>query len=128
MVKCLFILLLSHICFASVGQKADSTRKEYLAVLTLTEKFKNEKSWTEKEQAITGEHFQRLLKYKTEGIVVLAGRTAYDVNNPAMMGLVIFYAKDDASALEFMLDDPAVKNNIMLVKVHPYGIAINKCE
>ena len=128
MVKCFFILLLSFISYAAFGQKADSTRKEYLGVLTLTEKYKDEKNWTEKEQAITGEHFQRLLKYKTEGIVVLAGRTQYDLNNPDMMGLVIFYAKDDAAALQYMLDDPAVKNKIMLVKVHPYSIAINKFE
>lgn len=128
MTKCFFILLLCSVCFASSGQKGDSTRKEYLAVLTLTEKYKNEKSWTEKEQTITGEHFQRLLKYKTDGIVVLAGRTRYDLNNPAMMGVVIFYAKDEATALQFMHDDPAVKNKIMLVKVHPYEIAINKCE
>jgi hypothetical protein len=31
---------------------------------------------------------------KQEGIVV-AGRTQLESNDPAMMGLVIFYAKDD---------------------------------
>ncbi len=128
MVKCFFILLLSFFSYATFGQKADTTRKEYLGMLTLAEKYKDEKNWTEKEQTITGEHFQRLLKYKTEGIVVLAGRTQYDLNNPAMMGLVIFYAKDDAAALQFVQDDPAVKNKIMLVKVHPYSIALSKCE
>jgi uncharacterized protein YciI len=127
MTKYSFILLLL-VSYASFGQKADSTRKEYLGVLTLTEKYKDEKIWTEKEKAIVGEHFQRLLKYKTDGIVVLAGRTQYDLNNPDMMGLVIFYAKDDASALQFMLDDPAVKNKIMMTKVHPYSIALNKCD
>ena len=40
------------------------------------------------------------------------------------MGLVIFYAKDDKEALQFMMDDPAVKNKIMLAKAHPYGIAL----
>jgi hypothetical protein len=28
------------------------------------------------------------------------------------------------TAMQFMSDDPAVKNKIMLVKVHPYNIAI----
>jgi len=60
--------------------------------------------------------------------VVLAGRTELPLNNPEMMGLVIFYAKDEKEALQFMMDDPAVKNKIMLAKVHPYGLAISKCQ
>jgi len=128
MTKFFFILLLSLISYASFGQKADSTRKEYLGVLTLTEKYKNEKNWTDKDQAFVSEHFQRLLKMKGEGIVILAGRTQYDLNNADMMGLIIFYADDDNAAEKFMQDDPAVKNKIMLAKVHPYSIAVNKCN
>jgi hypothetical protein len=45
-----------------------------------------------------------------------------------MMGLVIFLAKDDAAAQIFMQEDPAVKNGIMLAKVHPYAIAVSLCE
>ena len=45
-----------------------------------------------------------------------------------MMGLVIFYARDEKEALQFMLDDPAVKAKIMQAKVHPYGLAISKCQ
>ena len=71
---------------------------------------------------------QRLLKKKEEGIVVLAGRTQVEMNDPNLMGLVVFYAKDDKEALQFMMDDPAVKNNIMRVKVLPYGIAISECK
>ena len=71
---------------------------------------------------------QRLLKKKEEGIVVLAGRTELPLNNTDMMGLVIFYAKDEKEALQFMLDDPAVKAKIMQAKVHPYGLAIIKCQ
>jgi len=41
---------------------------------------------------------------------------------------VIFYAKDDNEALQFMMNDPAVKNKIMVTKVHPYSIALNKCN
>ena len=44
------------------------------------------------------------------------------------MGLDIFNAKDEKEALQFMMDDPAVKNKIMLAKVHPYGLAITKCQ
>jgi len=123
----LFILICisGHSIFA---QQKDSTRKEFLGVLTLSEKYKDEKNWTAADQAIVGEHFQRLIKYKNEGTIVLAGRTDYETNNPDMMGLVIFYAKDLKEAQQFMMDDPAVKNKIMLVKAHPYSIALNKCE
>jgi len=125
-------LVLVFACFITVQALAQDTTKTkknvYLGVLTLSEKFKDEKNWTAGEQAIVGEHFQRLIKKKDEGVVVLAGRTELPLNNPEMMGLVIFYAKDDKEALQFMMDDPAVKAKIMLTKVHPYGLAVSKCQ
>ena len=75
-----------------------------------------------------GEHFQRLIKKKNEGVVILAGRTQTELNNTEGMGLVIFYAKDEKEALQFMMEDPAVKNKIMKIKVLPYSIALNKCD
>jgi uncharacterized protein YciI len=68
------------------------------------------------------------MKKKEEGIVVFAGRTELPLDNPDMMGLVVFYAKDEKEAQQFMNDDPAVKAKIMLVKVHPYGLAVSKCQ
>lgn len=123
-------LILVFACFITIQAFAqDSTKKNaYLGVLTLSEKYKDEKNWAKGDQAIVGEHFQRLVKKKEEGIVVLAGRTELPLNNPDMMGLVIFYAKDDKEALQFMMDDPAVKSKIMQTKVHPYGLAVSKCQ
>jgi uncharacterized protein len=119
-------------CLIVIGASAQDTTKakskSYLGILTLTNKYRDEKNWTQNDQAIVGEHFQRLVKYKDEGVVVLAGRTELALSNPEMMGLVIFYAKDDNGALRFMMDDPAVKNKIMQTKVHPYGIAVIKCD
>jgi uncharacterized protein len=128
MKKILFTIgcLISISCFAQDSSK--TKLKQYLGVLTLAEKYKDEKNWSQTDQGIVGQHFQRLVKYKNEGIVVLAGRTQYDLNNADMMGLVIFNAKDDAAAQQFMQEDPAVKNNIMLAKVHPYDIAVTKCN
>jgi YCII-related domain. len=63
-----------------------------------------------------------------EGVVLLAGRTQLETNDPDMMGLVIFYAKDEKEAADFMMNDPAVKNKIMLAKVLPYGIAVGACK
>jgi uncharacterized protein YciI len=101
---------------------------QWLGILTLADKYKDAKNWTKTDEAITGEHFQRLVKMKNEGVVLLAGRTQLDLNDAGMMGLVIFYAKDEKEAMQFMQDDPAVKNKIMLAKVVPYSVAVNKCE
>jgi uncharacterized protein YciI len=125
--KILFILMLFCASLSLFAQQ-DSTKKQYLGVLTLTEKYKNEKNWGKADEAIVGEHFKRLVKYKEQGIVILAGRTDYETNNPDMMGLVIFYSKNDKEAFQFMMEDPAVKNKIMLARVHPYSVAISKCE
>ena len=127
--KKLILPLACFITMHAMGQ--DSTKvkmKEWLWVLTLTEKYTEEKNWTKNDEDFVGEHFQRLTKMKNEGVVVLAGRTLTELNNTEGMGLVIFYAKDEKEALQFMIDDPAVKNKIMLARVLPYGIAINKCN
>ena|SRR5687768_784215 len=98
-----FLTFLSVTAFA----QKDTTQKEYLGVLTLTEKYQDAKNWGKTDEAIVGEHFQRLKKFKSEGKVLLAGRTSYETDNPDMMGLVIFYAKDDKEALQCMIYDPA---------------------
>lgn len=128
MKKCCFIIA----CFISIHTLAqDSTKskpKEWLGVLTLTDKFKTETNWTQQDQATVGEHFQRLVKMKEAGIVALAGRMELSLSDPEMKGLVIFYAKDEKEANQFMQDDPAVKGKMMQAKVYPYSIAVNKCQ
>jgi uncharacterized protein len=109
----------------------DSTKvnpKQWLGILTLEEKYKDEKNWAKEDEAIVGAHFQRLVKMNKEGVVMLAGRTQLETNDPNMMGLVIFYAKDEKEAEEFMMSDPAVKNKIMKAKVLPYGVAVGSCK
>lgn len=123
--------LLTLICVLFALQNSAQEKQktpQWLGILTLADKYKDEKNWTKQDEAITGEHFQRLVKMKNEGIVLLAGRTQLDLADPTMMGLVIFYAKDEKEAIQFMQDDPAVKNKIMLVKVVPYAVAVSKCE
>ena len=122
--------LLTLICLLFVLQIAaqDKTKTpQWLGILTLADKYKDAKNWTKTDEAITGEHFQRLLKLKSEGIIILAGRTQLELNDPGMMGLVIF-AKDEKEAMQLMQDDPAVKNKIMLAKVVSYSVAVNKCD
>ena len=127
--KKIILVLLVFMVQPSFAQDTTAIKmKEWLGVLTLTEKYKDEKNWLQQDQVIVSDHFKRLVKFKNEGVVVLAGRTQLATNDPDMQGLVIFYAKDDKEALQFMMDDPAVKNNIMQFKLHPYSIALNKCD
>lgn len=126
--KKLIMFLCCTIALQAAGQ--DTTRiklKEYPGVLTLSEKYRDEKNRGKEEQAIVGEHFQRLVKLKNESVVILAGRTQLETADPAMMGLAICRAKDDKEAEELMMNDPAVKHKIMLAKVYPYGIAVSTC-
>lgn len=125
--KQLLVLLCLLFALQSTAQEKTKT-PQWLGILTLTEKYKDEKNWGKADETIVGEHFQRLIKLKTDGVVILAGRTQLETSDPGMMGLVIFYAKDEKEAQQLMLDDPAVKNKIMLAKVVPYGVAINKCD
>ena len=123
------LLILICLFFVLQAQAQENSKpKQWLGILTLADKYKDPKNWTNADEAITGEHFQRLIKMKNEGVVILAGRTQLELADPGMMGLVIFYAKHEKEAMQFMQDDPAVKNKIMLVKVVPYGVAVNKCE
>lgn len=123
--------LLTILCFFFAIQlcaQEKTKTPQWLGILTLTEKYKDEKNWSKADETIVGEHFQRLVKLKTDGVVILAGRTQLETSDPGMMGLVIFYAKDEKEAQQLMQDDPAVKNKIMLAKVVPYAVAINKCD
>lgn len=113
---------------ALIAPPKEDKGKQWLGILTLTSKFQDDKNWTASDQAIVSEHFKRLVKLNKEGKVILAGRTQLATNDPNMMGLVIFYAKDEKEANNFMQNDPAVKNKIMLAKVLPYGIAVGNFE
>lgn len=127
--KKLIVFIFCCIAMQVAGQDSTKSKlKQYLGVLTLEEKYKDEKNWGAPEQGIVGEHFQRLVKLQQEGVVILAGRTQLETNDPAMMGLVIFYAKDDKEADALMKNDPAVKNKIMLANVYPYAVAVGKCR
>ncbi len=125
------IFLLICILTAATSFSQDTTKlkpKQWLGVLTLAPKFQDERNWTTADQAIVGEHFKRLVQMNIEGVVLLAGRTQLETNDPDMMGMVIFYAKDEKEAADFMMNDPAVKSKIMLAKVLPYGIAVGGCK
>lgn len=72
------------------------------------------------DQAMT-DHYQYLQRAINEGNALLAGPCLDDT-----FGLVIFHAANDQEAQQFMLEDPSVKNNVMLAELHPFNISLLK--
>lgn len=120
----LFLLIFAFNAFSFLAQTGDTSPKQFLYKVTLSKKYHKDANWTDKDKQLVGEHFERLKKATDEGKVILAGRT--DEANDKTFGIVIFYAKDEAEAKEFMLGDPAVKAGIMKATLHPYNVALMK--
>lgn len=117
-------LLLSVFALTITAQTNDAKPKQFLYKVTLSKKYHKDANWTDKDKQLVGEHFERLKTATDEGKVILAGRT--DEANDKTFGIVIFYAKNEAEAKEFMLSDPAVKAGIMKATLHPYSVALIK--
>lgn len=96
--------------------------RHFLIVLRLVPRLHDEKSWTDADKAVVGQHFKRLQAAVATGQVLLAGRTEEPLEKT--FGLVVFSAADEAAAREFMLGDPCVAQGVMTSTLHPYGLAL----
>ena len=123
-----FIFLLLTVIVSAQTETAGSAAKQYLCILTLSEKYKDENNWDAETSRVVGLHFNRLKKNTEEGKVTLVGRTIYPEDDPNMFGMVIFYAANDDEANKFIQEDPAVQNNIMLAKVHPLNVILKSSK
>lgn len=74
---------------------------------------------TELEVITMEKHFQYLKQAAEAGIVVLAGPCLDDT-----FGIIILHAEDDQNAQSFMLNDPSVKENVMMAELHPLRISL----
>lgn len=59
----------------------------YMYTLQVVPALLNQDNWTEKENRIIEEHFQRLKQFRDEGIVIFAGRVS--TMDPEGFGIVI---------------------------------------
>jgi len=96
--------------------------KEYLYQLKLIQRLKDESAWTEKDEAIVGEHFQRLVELRDQGVVLLAGKT--DREGEDGFGIVIFQAGSEVEAERIMNEDPAITKGIMTGVLFAYHVAV----
>ncbi len=77
---------------------------------------------TPEEEQIVTDHFNYLKTLTEDGVVILFGRTLNMDENT--FGIVIFRAESEESARNIMLNDPAVKGNVMCAELYPYRIAL----
>ncbi|GAB5519025.1 MAG: hypothetical protein RhofKO_12760 [Rhodothermales bacterium] len=123
----LFCGLLSPLSsFAQADTEPDAPveLKQFVYVLQVISRLQTVENWTEADNAIVQEHFQRLAGLTEAGTVLLAGRTLGMSDDD--FGLVILQAPDEATATTLMNEDPAVRDGIMTAKLFPYRIALMK--
>ena len=107
----------------SFAQEARA-REQYVYVLQVAPEYQQEASWTDTENAVVAQHFERLATAVKSGQVIMAGRTTEPLDKT--FGLVIFEADSEAAAREFMHADPAVMTGLMTATLHPYAVALQR--
>lgn len=108
----------------AVAQDAADTpaKEQYVYVLSLIPRLYEPSAWTEAENAIVGDHFQRLQSLLAEGKLILAGRTAN--TDEKGFGLVILEVENEGEARRIMEEDPAVVSGIMSAELFRYHAAL----
>ena len=96
--------------------------KQYMYVLRVVPRLHKAEAWTDVENAAVSAHFKRLKDALAKRTVILAGRTNETLDRT--FGIVIFEAKDDSAARDFMDEDPAVASGVMTAVLHPYSVAL----
>jgi uncharacterized protein YciI len=79
------------------------------------------KNPTCQEEAAMDEHFEYLKTATEDGTVLLAGPCLDET-----FGVVVLSAENEIAARAFMLNDPAIKNNVMMAELHPMRISLMK--
>lgn len=77
-------------------------------------------AWTEADDGIFTEHYERLREATEAGRVILAGRSQ-DGIGPA---IVIFRAESGNDARRFMEEDPFVSSGLFRASLHPFHAAL----
>jgi uncharacterized protein YciI len=68
------------------------------------------------------QYFNRLKEATDRGQVIVARRTAESLDKT--FGIVVFEAKDQEAALEFMNADPAMHAGVMTAELHPFSVSL----
>lgn len=120
------LLVLAGLVSAVFAGETSVEKQQYLYRLKLVPRLVDDANWTDRENKIVGEHFERLKKMLNEGTLVLAGRTLN--KDETAFGIVVFEATSEEEAREIMKGDPAVREGVMTAELFPYRVALIRTE
>jgi len=103
-------------------------KQYYMYVLRLVARYRNQDNWNDETRSILSAHYNYLKSHTDSGRVLVAGRTAYEVEREDNMGIVVFEAQSLEEAQLFMENDPTVAHGIMQADVHPFSLAMLKAS
>jgi uncharacterized protein len=96
--------------------------KQFIYVLRLVPRLYEEQAWTKEDNAAFDKHSNRLKEATDRGQVILAGRAAESLDKT--FGIVVFEAKDQEAALEFINGDPIVAASLVTAEIYPFSLAL----
>lgn len=94
---------------------------EFLYTLKLIPHLQENDVWTDQDELIVNDHFNKLKQLNEKGKLILAGRTLRD--DPSDFGIVILITETEDEAQKLMEGDPAVAQGIMIAELFPYRVA-----
>lgn len=113
------------LCVPLVSRQAakGDGKKQFAYVLRLIPRLREEKNWTEADNAAVGRHFRRLQRLHREGKLVLAGKTLDDADE-GQFGVVVLEAGSEEEARGIMDEDDAVRAGVMTARPFPFRVAL----
>ncbi len=75
---------------------------------------------TPEEQAVWGDHFERLQRLLAEGALVLAGPALGRINT----GIAVFEAPDEDAARRIMEEDPVIAGGFARGELRPFRVSL----
>jgi len=123
---CVAILMLAVLFATAHSGVTEVEKKQFLYRLQLVPRLIDDSNWTEKDEKIVSEHFERLKGMLADGTLVLAGRTLN--KDKTAFGIVVFEAASEKEARALMEGDPAVRDGIMTAELFPYKVALIRSE
>ncbi|HYE57698.1 MAG TPA: YciI family protein [Rhodothermales bacterium] len=104
---------------------APPPKQQYAIVLKLVPRLLGDNApWTADDERLVGEHFRRLQRLTTDGVVLFAGRTLN--TDESQFGLIVVEVDTEAEAREVMDGDPAVRGGVMTARLFPYHLALKR--
>lgn len=106
-----FLIMTALIIIANISIAQNNSgkieKKQFLYLLRLEKSMLDSSAWTPEKSKIVQEHFARLQKMLSDGVLILAGRT--QVSDDKTFGIVIYEADSFEAAKTIAENDPAVK-------------------